>query len=390
MNKTLQFLRDIWYVASLEIQRIFHDKTAIIIFIIAGIVYPILYSYIYSGDNLTEVPLAVVDSDNSSDSRRFVHKLDATPEVNVAYRCANMEEAQQLFENHKVHGVLYIPNDYNDRLARLEQAYLSLYCDMGSFLYYRAVYLGTNMVMLDEMRDIELRRFSALGMTDGQARQMQQPVINESVDLFSPTQGFRSFLLPIFLILILHQTLFFGVTTLCGTAYEDGKHYIPSFIKKNSIYRVVIGRGLAYFIIYTALSVYSMMLIPHLFHLPHVGSVGTLLALIVPFILATAFFAMTLGSFFRSREAALVMFPAFSIILLFVSGIAWPSSNIPLFWKTFSYIFPSTFAAQGYVAVNTMGASVIQIFPQLLGLWIQAGVYFLSSCALLRWTVKGL
>jgi len=390
MNRFIKSLHDIWYVVNLEIYRIFHDKSAILIFFIAGIIYPILYSYIYVGDNLTDVPVAVVDTDLSTDSKRFVRKLDATPEVKVAYRCANMEDAQRLFEQHKVHGILYIPNDYGNRLASLEQAYMSLFCDMGSFLYYRAVYMGTNMVMLDDMRHIELRRYSALGMTDGQAQQMVMPIRNESVDLFSPSQGFRSFLLPIFLILILHQTLFFGVTTLCGTAYEDGRHYIPSFIKRDSIYRVVIGRGLAYFIIYTALSIYGLIMIPRLFGLPHIGGIGSLITLIVPFILATTFFSMTIGAFFRSREAALVLFPAFSIILLFVSGIAWPESNIPMFWKAFSLLFPSTFAIQGFVGINTMGASILQVAPQIIGLWVQAGIYFMLSCLSLRWTIKRL
>ena len=390
MNKLTQFLQDVWYVVSLEIYRIFHDKSAILIFFIAGIVYPILYSYIYSDDILTEVPIAVVDNDASTESKRFVRKLDATPEVQVAYRCADMDEARTLFEKHKVHGVLLIPKDYDNKLVNLDQAYMSLYCDMSSFLYYRAVYIGTNMVMLDEMRDIKMRRYSALGMTDGQARQLVEPVLNESVDLFSPSQGFRSFLLPIFLILILHQTLFFGVTSLSGTAYEDGKHYIPTFIKKHSVYRVVIGRAVAYFIIYAGLSVYGLMLIPHLFGLPHVGNIPTLLGFIVPFILATTFFSMTVGAFLRSREAALVMFPAFSIILLFITGVAWPASNIPLFWKAFSVMFPSSFAVQGYVGINTMGASIAQVAPQIVGLWVQAGVYFLLACLSLRWVIKKL
>lgn len=390
MGKFVKSLQDIWYVTNLEIYRIFQDKSAILIFFIAGIIYPILYNYVYCDDILTDVPVAVVDIDQSSDSKRFVHKLDATPEVEVAYRCANLEEARELFEKHKVHGVLYIPKDYSNRLASLDQAYISLFCDMGSFLYYRSVYMGTNMVMLDDMHDIELRRYRALGMTDGQAKQTVQPVLSESVDLFSPSQGFRSFLLPIFLILILHQTLFFGVTTLSGTTYEDGKHYIPSFMKENSIYRVVIGRGLAYFIIYTGLSIYGLILIPRIFGLPHIGGIGSLIALIVPFILATEFFSMTIGAFLRSREAALIMFPAFSIMLLFLTGIAWPESNIPMFWKAFSLLFPSTFAAQGYVGINTMGASILQVAPQLTGLWVQAGIYFMLSCLSLRWIVKKL
>ena len=64
-------LKDTWFVFCIELQRIFSDKGIIIIFFLAGLVYPILYSYIYGKENLTDVPVAVVDLDHSADSRRY-------------------------------------------------------------------------------------------------------------------------------------------------------------------------------------------------------------------------------------------------------------------------------------------------------------------------------
>lgn len=386
MNRLFNYLKDIWYTFCLELHRIFSDTGVLVIFFAAGLIYPPLYSSIYHKNNLEDVPVAVVDEDDSVDSRRFINKLDATPDVKVAYHCVTMDEAEKLFRKHKVHGIVYFPNDYSRKLANLEQAYMSLYCDMSSFLYYRSVYIGTNFVMLDEMKSIGLKRYSLKGMNGEDASKLVEAIPYEGVDLFLPSQGFSSFLLPAVLILILHQTLVIGVAMLCGTAYEEGKRFLPGKLRRYGVHRVVIGRSLAYLVIYAGLSVYGLVLIPHLFHLLQMASLTTLFYFILPFLMATTGFALTIGNFIRNRETGIIYLAPLTVILLFISGFAWPQSNIPEFWQWVGYIFPSTFAIKGYVSINTMGATLAQIRPLLIGMWVQAGVYFLTSIFALRWS----
>jgi ABC-type multidrug transport system, permease component len=361
-------------------QRIFSDTGVIVIFFVAGTFYPILYNVVYNRETLTDISVVVVDDDNSADSRRFTKKLDATPEVKVNYKCVNMIDAERLFRDKKVNGIIYFPSDYSSKLAQNEQAYISLYCDMSSFLYYSSVYMATNKVMLDEIGNIETKRYNALGMVGEQVQQLTQALPSEEVSLFLPSQGYRSATLPAMLIIIIHQTLFFGIGILSGTAFEEGKFYVPKRIGKRSIYRVVLGRSMAYFVIYVGLIAYITMLIPKLFHLPHLGNLYTLTGLMIPFLLSTIFFSITVNSFIRNRETGLVMMAPFSIILLFLSGYSWPVSCMPDFWRHFSHLFPSTFGVQGFIQVDVMGASLSQIRPILLSLWILTGVYFITAC----------
>lgn len=389
MNQFIQNLKDIWYVLCLELSRIFSDTGVIVIFFVAGLLYPILYNLIYDKNNLTDVPVAVVDQDSSSDSKRFINKLDATPDVKVAYHCVNMDEAEELFRQHVVHGIVYFPSDYSHHLANLEQATLSLYCDMSSFLYYRSTYMGVNFVMLDEMKNIELHRYNALGMNGEDALKMVESLPYEGVTLFSPSDGFSSFLMPAVLILILHQTLLFGILMLSGTAYEEGKVYVPDNLRRNGVRRVVIGRALAYLLIYIGLSVYGLILIPHIFHLPQTADIATLAGFILPFLLAAIFFSITIGCFIRNREIGLVLLAPLTIIMLFISGFSWPTCNMPAFWQWASYLFPSTFGIQAYIGINTMGDTLAQVRPQIFGLWVQAGIYFLTATIALRHRLRG-
>ena len=81
------------------------------------------------------------------------------------------------------------------------------------------------------------------------------------------------------------------------------------------------------------------------------GSSIDLIGLIIPFLLASVFFAMTISVFLPNRETGMLVFGIFSLILLFLGGISWPFSNMPGFWRAFGWIFPSTHVTPSGVAI---------------------------------------
>ena len=380
-------LKDIYEVFTLELHRIFTDGGVMLIFFVGSLLYPLIFGAIYKHECVRELPIAVVDESQSADSRRYIHKLDATPEVNVVYRCSTLSEAETLMQQRKVYGIVYFPKDYGERLATGKQARVCLFCDMSSFLYYRSVYSGASSVMLDEMQQIELQRYAFTGVAGTEAENAITPVPYEDVKLFSPGGGFTSFLVPALLALVIHQTLFLGIGILSGTMREVGQTVaiIPTRLRNRSVYRVVLGRSLAYFMVYIPLVAIDLVLLPIVFGLPHIGQLGSLCLFLLPFLLATIAFSMMIGMFVRQRDTGVMVCIFFSVILLFLSGMVWPRSNMPEFWKYFSYIFPSTHGIQGFVRINTMGAHLKQVQFEYQMLWVQSGLYFLLTCLLYRW-----
>ena len=390
MSKLIQTissgLKDIFEVFTLELHRIFTDGGVMLIFFVATLLYPLIFGAIYKHELVRNLPVAVVDDSRSASSRRFIHKLDATPEVNVDFRCNTLEEAETLMHQRKINGIFYFPKEYNDLIVNGEQARLCLFCDMSSFLYYRSVFTGASSVMLDEMRHIQLERYAMAGTTGADAEEMIAAIPYDDVKLFSPAGGFTSFLVPALLALVIHQTLFLGICILSGTIREEGQtvNVIPERLRNRSVYRVVLGRSLAYIMIYIPLIAIDLVLLPRVFGLPHIGRLGDLCLFLLPFMLATVAFSMTVGMFIRERDTVVLTCIFFSVVLLFLSGVVWPRSNMPAFWRYFSYLFPSTHGIQGFVRINSMGAQLKQVQFEYLMLWIQAGGYFLLSCLFYR------
>lgn len=371
-----------------ECKTIFRDSGVILIFFVAGIAYPLLYNYVYYNESIQDIPVAVVDLSGSSESRDFVRKLEATKEVAVV-NCLNMDEARKLLTAREVHGIVMFPPDYQVRLAHKEQATVSTYLNMSCFLIYKNIALAVSHVMLDESHNIQLARYAMGGMTGERAEQLVSALPYEETTLFNPGNGFTSFFLPALLIIIIHQTLFFGIGMLGGTAREEHRMDLNfAGERMHGIYRIVFGKAAAYLFLYTFLTAYITILIPRIFNLPHLGNPWDIYRLMFPFLLATIFFSMSFAAVIRNRETGMVLFLFFSIILLFLSGFSWPGSNMPGVWKYFSYLFPSTFGVQGYLKINSMGAAMGAVRLEYVALWIQAGIYFLIACFSMQYVIR--
>lgn len=381
MSKLRIQLYDIWTVLSTEVRRVFSDSTVMLIFFIGPLLYPLVFCYMYKTENVQNLPVAVVDEAVCKDSKRFVHKLDATPEVNVCFKCSNLTEALELMKVGDAHAVFFIPKDFSQRIASLQTAHIDVFADMSSFYYYKAALLGSNAVLIDEMHTIELERYAAAGLTGEDAHIQLQPISNEEITAFNPTGGYGSFFLPALFILVIHQTLFLGICLLCGDTYENRKSLlvIPARLRTKSIHRVAIGRALCYLLLYVPIVMMNTWFFPRWFHLPQLGNLYTILVFMLPFLLAVIFFGMTVGNLFvRQKLSPMICFAFFSLCLFFLTGMVWPQCSMPKFWLWFSYLFPSTPGVQGFIKVSSMGASLADVRTEYLALWVQAGVYFVT------------
>ena len=358
-----------------ELQRIFRDPGVMVIFIVATLAYPLIYKALYWNEQICDVPVAVVDLSNSPESRTFLHRWNASPDIRLTYSCTSMAEAEQLLREQKVHGIIYFPHDFARQLADpLGKAHISLYCDMSSFLYMKAIYLSCNQVMLESMRNIQIDRYEQMGMDKEFAWALVQDAPYTETALFTPTGGYGSFLIPAVLVLILHQTLLFGICMLGGTAREENE--------ESYSFSSLIGRAGACFLIYYGLAAILLGFFPRLFDIPHIGSIGDILLLIAPYLLAVIFFSLCVSVFIRNRESGLVLLISTSLIFLFMAGISWPKEMIPSAWRYLSYFIPYTWGAHAFIHINSMGATLAQTSMEYTALWILAGGYMLLACGL--------
>jgi len=365
-----------------EFQLIFSDVGVMILIFTVPILYPLLYSFIYYPEVVRNLPIAVVDLSNSADSRQFTRNLDATPDLMVATSSISMEEAIRMFKNRDVRGIVQIPETFSKDIAMNRQTTISAYADMEFFLYYKALMTGVNFVALETGNQIQINNLMNAGLTERQAEITAEPFKMVDNPMANQAGGFASYGIPAALILIIQQTLIIAIGILAGTARE--RHIfgtlVPMDRKKMGTLRLVLGKAAAYFTIYALLCIYMLGMIPEWFGYGQSAELTELIALITPFILSSIFMGLTLSVIFKNRESSMMLYLFTSIPLLFLSGIIWPLSNFGPVWLAVREIFPSSNAIFGYIKMNSLGASIFETRKEIMSLWIQTGVYFLTAC----------
>ena len=103
--------------------------------------------------------------------------------------------------------------------------------------------------------------------------------------------------------------------------------------------------------------------------------ISTLVLFAIPFILATSFMGQAVGSMFRHRETAVVVFIATTLPQYFLVGVSWPAEAIPPVLRAAGRIFPSEAAIDGLVRINQMGAGLADVRTDFVFLWLLAAGY---------------
>lgn len=380
-------IQDTFYIWKEELKTVFKDEGVMIFFFLVPFVYPLLYAFIYDNEVVREAKMVVVDQSRTSLSREFIRKVDATPDVDVVRVCSDMEAARKMLDEKKAYGILLFPGDFSRNLHQGEQTTVSLYCDMSALLFYKAFLLSATEVSLDMGKELQARNHPA--STEALQQIMVNPIPYESVALFNSQNGFASFLVPAILILVIQQTLILGIGMLGGTAREKNRFHslVPVSRHFNGTLRIVFGKSLTYVILYTVVCLWALAIVPRLFSLPQVGEPWAIFLFILPYLFACVFFSITLSGFMTTRESPILVFVFTSVILLFISGVSWPKESIPEFWRIVGYLFPSTPGIQGFIRINTSGATLSEVAHEYHTLWIQAGAYFLTSCLVYRYQI---
>lgn len=363
-----------------ELKTLVRDEGALIFCVLLPLTYPLAYSWIYNNEVVREVPVVVVDDSNSGLSRRFIQKLDASPDVLVAYRANSIEEGRDHVGHGEAYGIVYFPRDFAVSAGRHEQAHVSVYCDMSYMLTYKAVFQSVTAVADILGNDIKAQLAGNVTLREDEIS--QKPLDFEEVPIFNTTAGYGNFILPGVLVLVIQQAMLLAVGLLAGTRRER------RYCSPHGAVPAVMGKGMAYFMIFTLMLAYTTLAVPRFFGFVMMMHLDDWFLFMLPYTLACVFFSIVLSTFVRYREDVMLIVVFTSIPILFLSGLSWPQSAMPAFWEYVGGLFPSTFGIRGYVRMSSMGADVGDVLPELYAIWIQVAVYGCLAILLTYRTTK--
>ncbi|MBQ6166077.1 MAG: ABC transporter permease [Muribaculaceae bacterium] len=359
-------------VCGRELLLVFRDEGVVIFFLLLNAVYPVLYALIYNTEVVRNERVVVVDDNRTALSRDFTRRLDATQEIAIAGYAANMQEAQEAMHRKECYGIVYFPRDFAQSVTRGEQGHVSLYCDMSVMMRYKAMFTALSNV--------------SQAMGNEKMGAVVEPVLNMSgaivenrqVAVGNPAMGIASAVLLFILPLVLQQSMILGIAMLHGGSIERRRRNggrDPMAIEACSS-ATVIGKMMCHQIIYVLPVIYVLHYIPLMFGFPQYGNLLHIICLAVPFVIAVSFMGQTLQAFVNERESVFLLFVFSSVVFVFLTGVSWPRYLMSRLWRVVGDCVPATWMVNGYVLMQTNGATLYQVQHEYWMLWLQVPVLF--------------
>lgn len=122
--------------------------------------------------------------------------------------------------------------------------------------------------------------------------------------------------------------------------------------------------------------------------MPMGGNPFAEMVFLLPMVIAALSLGFVMQGFVGQRESVFIFWVVTSVMFLFLSGLTWPRFAMPGFWKALSDIVPATWGMEGFIRMNTNGATLAQVRGAYINLWILAGAYFVIAYFVHRFVIR--
>ena len=357
-----------------ELEAIFSDGGALLLVVFATMIYTIIYSMAYGSEVVRDIPIVVVDEDKTEASRRLIDGVDGGPDTWVAFEVNSMGEARELFYRGDVFAIFNIPTGYEAAILADREANVALVLDGSHLLLYSHVLQQAVSDVVANSAKIEAERIIAKGGSDVVARAVVEPIQMNVEMLYNPYMGYGAFVMPSILIVIIQQTMVIGIAMV--TLYVARRR---SHLGRTRPIATVLSKILVYMLIYAVILLFILGVVWPVFDLPYFANTLDIVLLLLVYMVATAGLGLTLSHLFKRREAPIMLLLWASIPILLLAGVSYPREAFPEWLYAIGRILPSSSAVDAFIQINSMGASISDILPEMLTLALLALLYLTSA-----------
>lgn len=358
-------MKEIWRYIKDEVNLIYRDKGMLLLVVIALPLYTLIYSLAYGSEVVRNVPIAIVDDDNSYESRSLIKTFATGPGTMVNYKASNMQEAQELFYSKKISGIVYIPHGFESNIMAGREANIGLILDGSHLLLYRQVLEQITKSTLQHGAMVELSRLIKRDIDPSTAKFIIEPIAINIDNVYNDTLGYGTFVMPSVVMVIIQQTLLIGLA-MAG-AQRDNKKRITA--------KYIISKVLVYTTIYGINLIFILGLIWNIFGFANIGNTLHITLFLILYIISALSLAMLFSQLFHKRESPLMLLLWSSVPVLLLAGVSYPREAFPEWLFDIGRLLPSSSGVNGFIALASRGATLYEIREEVFTLVILTIIY---------------
>ena len=308
------------------------------------VAFPVLVIFFFTSlmdDGLpTEMPIGIVDLDNTSTTRSLGRRLDGFQMSRVVAHYPTMSDARRAIQRNEIYGFLYIPKGTTEKLLSQRQPKISY--------YYSYTTLAAGALLMKDMKTISTLGSAAVGqatmrargLTDRQVQTALQPIKIDLHQIANPWTSYNAYLSTMLIPGMIMLFIFLISAYSLGTElkFATSKDWLEK--ADNNIGIALLGKFLPQTLIWLAIVFGYQYYVFYVLQFPHLGSPWMLVLLGLMHVLAAQGFGIFAFGLLPSLRMSMSVCSLWAVLSFSMAGGAFPVMGMDGPLQSLSWLFP--------------------------------------------------
>ena len=364
----MKYLSQILDIALRELGILWRNRIYGFCMIVFPLVLVIFFTTMLDEGTPHDLPIGVVDQDNSATSRGLIRNLDAMQSSRVVYRFANVTEARCAMQEGKVYAYLYIPEGTASKLLAGRQPKISY--------YYTMTCMTAGSMAMKDMKTIGSlgsaavgqATLSAKGATPGQIKAALQPITVDAHMIANPQGSYNYSLTTVFVpgILMLFMALLSAYALGMEMKFDTGKEWLAR--ADGNIVVAILGKYIVHALVFLLVIFLYQWYIFDVLHFPRLGGVWSIVRLSLLQVAGGLGFGIFAFGLMPSLRMSMSISSLWSVLSISMCGSAFPVAGMDAPLQAMAWLFPLRHYWMIYQATVLNGFPVIDVWFHLVAL----------------------
>ncbi|CAM4255875.1 ABC transporter permease [Gillisia hiemivivida] len=375
-------MKDFFRLVRVEFSRIFSNNVLLAIFIGAPIFYGFIFGYVYQQGKVVDLPIVIVDQDNSPTSDKIIDAFSDNEVLlvsDVRYTPGNIL-AEMPTEQYAA--VITLPTNFEADIFQKRHPEIRVDLNMANMVNANTASKSIQSVLMTLNAGIEIEGLKKTGLHPTQAAAAYESFKINFNKLYNSTGNYVTFMLPGMLAAIMQQIIFLAMALVFSRDFEDG--YFGNLIQESkfSIYHIAV-KSFPFLLMIPIMWAIISMFIPYfqidadVFNFP-------MLILVSLLSLASMFIGMLFSIAIPSQLKATELLMVISTPAFVLSGFTWPSLAFPDAISSVAQFIPLTQFLSAFRKIAFYGGDISSIAPEINILLIIIFITFIAMLLLLQ------
>lgn len=364
----MKYLRQIYEIACRECYHLYKNK----IYGFCMVIFPILVIFFFTSmmreGQPENMPVGVVDLDNTATTRNIIRKLDAFQTTRIVAHYHSMTEAREAIQRNEIYAFLYIPEGTTDKLLASRQPDVSYYYSMTSATSGSLLFRDLKTITTLWQAGVGQATMRAKGMNDQTIQAVLQPIQIDLHQLNNPMTDYNVYLSTLFVPGILMLFIFLITSYSIGTELKFGGAKAWMKMADNNIFVALTGKMLPQTLIFLAITYGYEIYAFHYLNFPHLGGMSSLLVIGLLMVLSAQGFGIFMFGLMPSLRMSMSICSLWGVLSFSVVGSTYPVPAMDSMMQALSFMFPLRYYFMTYQILVFNGFPMIDAWPWMMGL----------------------